>query len=78
MMDYEFRDRERDWEWERTKKIKQKIVKKILNSHGGWGGQVGSGQAVFPDTGTSCDEGGSIGMGPRVTVMSWVPYCAPR
>lgn len=31
---------------------------------------MGSGQAVFPDTGTSCYEGGSIGMGPRVTVMS--------
>ena len=53
-------------------------MKKILNSHGGGGGQVGSGQAVFPDTRTSCDEGGSVGMGPRGTVMSWVPYCAPR
>ena len=45
-------------------------MKKILNSHGGGGGQVGSGQAVFPDTRTSCDEGGSVGMGPRGTVMS--------
>lgn len=30
-------------------------------------GQVGSGQAVFPAARTNCNEGGSVGMGPRET-----------
>lgn len=36
-----------------------------------------SGQAIFPDTRTSCDRGGFIGMGLRVMVISRVLYYAP-